>query len=230
MSDYAYKDEVRPDVWRMVPPDGRVIGSVGCGTAALEGRLVAAGREVHGVDVSAEAIAVAAGRITTARVVAPDDWSPFPDESLDGLILADVLEHIPRAWEALARFARAVRPGGWVVLSVPNMRNAEVLLRFAAGGDVPEHRTGIYDATHVQVMSKRRLARWCRAAGLRVERWFDCYDPNGPRRGRFFRLCDLLTARLLHDWFMYEVQGVWRKDPPPAGPRRPASPTPGGNP
>jgi 2-polyprenyl-3-methyl-5-hydroxy-6-metoxy-1,4-benzoquinol methylase len=204
--DYPYGDDVRGDILRMIPPDGRVIGSIGCGYAATEAELVRAGREVHGVDVAAEAIAVAARRLTSARLVAPDDLRPFEPASLDGLILADVIEHIPRAWVALTAYAEAVKPGGWVVISVPNMRSVDVVQRFMIGGDWPEDRTGIFDATHLQNMSKRRLTRWCRTAGLEVEQWFDRYDPNGPRRYRFFRTADLLTLKLFHSWFMYQLQ------------------------
>lgn len=209
--EYPYGDDIRGDVLRMIPADGRIIGSIGCGYGTTEAELVRAGREVHGVDIAPAAIAVAARRLTTARLIAADDLHPFAPASLDGLILADVIEHIPRAWLALAAYAEAVRPGGWVVISVPNMRSVDVVDRFLIRGDWPENPTGIFDATHVQNMSSRRLVRWCRFAGLEVEKWFDRYDPNGPRRYRFFRSVDLLTLKLFHNWFMFQLQVRCRK-------------------
>src|SRR5581483_7885087 len=175
---YVYSDTVRDDILRMIPPDGKTIGSIGCGTAATEAKLVEQGREVHGVDIAEEAIRLAAGRLTSARLISADDRNPFPTASLDGLILADVIEHIPCAWKALASFVEAVRPGGWVVISVPNMRGTEAMYQFLVKGDWPERDIGIFDRTHLQVMSKKRLARWCRDAGLAVEQWFPRYDPN----------------------------------------------------
>ncbi len=62
--DYPYLDIERGDILKMIPPDGRVIGSIGCGYAGTEAKLVAGGREVHGVDISPGAIEVARGRIT----------------------------------------------------------------------------------------------------------------------------------------------------------------------
>src|SRR5262245_56553273 len=118
---YGYLDEVREDILRLIPPDGKVIGSIGCGWGTTEAVLVQQGRQVHGVDISAEAISRAASRLTSARRIEPNDFSPFDPASLDGLILADVLEHIPAAWEALTSYAKAVKPGGWVAISVPNM-------------------------------------------------------------------------------------------------------------
>ena len=208
---YEYPDSIRHDILAMIPEEGKVIGSIGCGTGATEAQLVGKGREVHGVDISAEAINVARARLTSARVIDASDRLPFAEESLDGLILADVIEHIPQAWNALQSFVKAVRPGGWVVISVPNMRSIECVLEFIGRGDWPERPVGIFDATHVQVMTSKRLARWCREAGIPIEKWFDRYDPNGPRRYRFFRTLDLLTLRLLHSWCMYQLQVRCRK-------------------
>lgn len=44
---------------------------------------------------------------------------PFDDGSFAGLVALDVLEHLPSPEGALAEWARVVRPGGLVALSVP---------------------------------------------------------------------------------------------------------------
>ena len=209
---YVYQDIARSDILRMVPPDGHVIGSIGCGYAATELELVKQGRHVHGVDISPEAIERAATRLTSAKVISSNDREPFAVNSLDGLILADVLEHIPRAWSALQHFTRAVKPGGWVALSVPNMRNLHVLRTFWLGGEWPEQPIGIFDETHVQVMSKRRLVRWCGAAGLRVEKWFDRYGPAGPRRELLYKTLDAASLRLFNSWFLFQLQCLCRRE------------------
>ena len=87
---YHYIDMVREDILEMVPAEGQVIGTIGCGRAKTESVLVSQGREVHGVNVSDEAINIAQSRITTARCIESNDRTPFDEESLDGLILADV--------------------------------------------------------------------------------------------------------------------------------------------
>jgi len=211
MSTYHYTDVVRDDILRMIPADGTVVGSIGCGTAASEAVLVKNGRLVHGVDVSAEAVRIAAPRLTTARVISPEDRHPFDNDSLDGLILADVLEHIPAAWEALNSFARTVRVGGWLVISVPNMLYLEALFQFLVKRDWPESSTGIFDRTHIQFMTARRLQRWCEASGLEIERSFRRYDPNGPRRHRASRLLDTMSFGLLREFCTYQIQILCRR-------------------
>jgi 2-polyprenyl-3-methyl-5-hydroxy-6-metoxy-1,4-benzoquinol methylase len=203
---YLYNDLFRQDIYRMIPSDGLVIGVVGCGPANTEARLVKEGRQVHGVDVSREAIEVAATRLTSARVVSSNETSPFEPHSLDGLILADVMEHIPSAWTVLKDYVQMVRPGGWVVISVPNMRYIEALWVFVFGGDWPEHPLGIFDETHLQVMTHKRLARWCQSAGLSLEREYDCYHPGR----RIYPLLDRLTFRVFKSLFNFEIQARYR--------------------
>jgi hypothetical protein len=168
---------------------------------------------VRGVDIGAEDVAMARTRLTSARVIAPADRTPFADDSL---------EHIPEAWTALASYARAVRPGGWVVISVPSMRNVNVIVQFLILGDWPERPLGISDHTNVQPMRRRRLVRWCRGGGLELERWFDRCEEN-PWRGRAGRACDWLTLRLFHQLFTYQWQCRCRKQagPPVSGPPGP---------
>jgi 2-polyprenyl-3-methyl-5-hydroxy-6-metoxy-1,4-benzoquinol methylase len=210
MSDYVYLDEPRPDIRRMIPADGRVIGTIGCGRAATEAQLVSEGREVHGVDVSPEAIEAARERLTSARLVDPSEGSPFEENSLDGLILADVLEHLPTAWLKLKSFVRAVKPGGWVVISVPNNRYVEALMPLLLKGDWPEYPMGIFDQTHIQIMTHKRLDRWCREAGLRKEAEFDLYDFSFLKRN-FYRVINLATFRLFRSFLTFEVQARYRR-------------------
>jgi 2-polyprenyl-3-methyl-5-hydroxy-6-metoxy-1,4-benzoquinol methylase len=209
---YEYLDDFRDDIYRMIPPDGQVVGSIGCGRAATEARLAKDGRTVHGVDVSAQAIETAATRLTTARVITTYDRQPFGVHALDGLILADVLEHLTDAPQALTAFSNMVKPGGWVVVSVPNMRAIEVLWQFVVRGDWPEYPMGIFDATHVQVMTHKRLLRWAAAAGLTFDCWFDSYDFRFWRRN-IYRGLDYVTLRQLRSFFEFEVQARFRKAP-----------------
>ena len=168
------------------------------------------GREVHGVDVSAEAIETARTRLTSARVIDPNDEMPFEENSLDGLILADVIEHLPMAWLRLKSFVRAVKPGGWIAISVPNNRYIEAVWTLAVGGEWPEETMGIFDETHIQVMTHKRLNRWCRAAGLKKEAEFNSYHYT-PIRRQVSRVLHYATFGLLKSFIMTQVQARYRR-------------------
>jgi 2-polyprenyl-3-methyl-5-hydroxy-6-metoxy-1,4-benzoquinol methylase len=203
---YVYDDQVRQDILRMIPSDGKVIASIGCGPAATEAELVRAGREVHGVDVAEAVREIAGPRLTSMRIIRPGEPVPFAENSLDGLILADVIEHIPRAWETLRGFAGLVKPGGWVVISVPNMRNLDAIITYAFRGDWPEEETGIFDGTHVQFMTHKRLERWVRQAGLVVEQWYPRPDPRHPRRTPILRVLNAALLGMLSHVMDFQIQ------------------------
>lgn len=208
---YVYDDHVHESILRMIPTDGKVIGSIGCGSAATEARLVQMGREVHGVDVAQAVYEIAKSRLTSMRIIPPENDQPFEANSLDGLILADVIEHIPFAWNALAKFATAVRPGGWVVISVPNMRNFEAVGTYLVRGDWPENDTGIFDRTHLHFMTHKRLERWASSAGLQIEQWYARPDPRHPRRNRIIKVLNSCALGLFTRIIDYQVQGRFRK-------------------
>lgn len=51
------------------------------------------------------------------------------------------------------------------------MRHIEVLSTFVLKGDWPEKPMGIFDETHIQLMTHKRLRRWATEAGLKFLRY-----------------------------------------------------------
>ena len=77
-------------------------------------------------------------------------------------------------------------------------------------GDWPECRLGIFDETHIQVMTHKRLSRWCSAAGLLRLKWRDCYDYRFIYRN-FYRLLNIFSFKFFRSFFLFEIQGVFVK-------------------
>jgi ubiquinone/menaquinone biosynthesis C-methylase UbiE len=46
----------------------------------------------------------------------------FPSGCFDGIVCLETLEHVPNDVETLAEFYRVMKPGAWLVLSVPIVR------------------------------------------------------------------------------------------------------------
>ena len=58
----------------------------------------------------------------------------FDDSSLDIIVSFDVLEHVPNTEKSLAEFIRCLKPGGFVLISVPFVSNQyETIVRAKIG-------------------------------------------------------------------------------------------------
>ncbi|MFC7327600.1 class I SAM-dependent methyltransferase [Marinactinospora rubrisoli] len=118
------------------PGSGRAL-DFGCGAGRLSNALAAHFDSVVGLDISAPMLAAArrldrsGGRIEFRLHDSPD-LGGFPDAGFDLVYCDLVLQHVPPALARgyLAEFARVVRPGGAVVVGVPDRerRTAKGLL------------------------------------------------------------------------------------------------------
>ncbi len=93
---------------------------VGAGEGAVGARLARSYRYV-GVEPDHEACALARARIEPSggQVICGDVSALDPGAVFDLVCAFEVLEHVERHAEILTAWAERVRPGGWVMLSVP---------------------------------------------------------------------------------------------------------------
>jgi len=99
--------------------EGARILDVGCGLGMYVHRLRAFSDDVHGVDVDAERVAAASQSLPNIRQ-APAEALPYGADTFDLVLLHEVLEHVDDDAAALSEAHRVTRPGGHVVVFVPN--------------------------------------------------------------------------------------------------------------
>ena len=106
-----------------VPLDGRDVADVGSGTGYLLRRIAATSspRSLVGYDTYADITALARHLCPSARFVEQDALAGELAPA-DVVFATEVLEHLWQPADALQRLCAAVRPGGHVVLTVPDGR------------------------------------------------------------------------------------------------------------
>lgn len=139
------------------PSPGSVL-EIGCGAGGTLARIrdTFPAAALTASDIYAEALPYVAERVPGAKVVQMDATAiPFV-EDFDVVVACDVIEHIERDDLALAQMHRAVRPGGGIVLTVPQDP------RLWSAWDELGH--------HQRRYTRDELVRKVRAAGFSVER------------------------------------------------------------
>lgn len=101
-------------------PAGSRVLDLGC-AFGFGTRYLARQFHAFGHDLSAAYIRRARTLVPSALFTSgPADRVPHPDSFFDAVLLLDVLEHVPRQDDVVREIARVLRPGGTLVLSVPN--------------------------------------------------------------------------------------------------------------
>ncbi len=83
----------------------------------------------------------------------------------DVLVFGDVLEHLPDPLAALRSTRSLLRPGGHIVLSVPNVAHGDVRLALLVGR-FPYADLGLLDSTHLRFFTWDTLRTMLRDAGF----------------------------------------------------------------
>ncbi len=175
-----YFRDAKPAFLQLIDPRGLRVLDLGCGGGHNGALLKKAGaREVVGLERDPGAAREARKRLD--RVVECDlgelDPAGLGDQPFDAILASDVLEHLADAEEVLARAVTRLRPGGAVVLSLPNVSNVYVFSQLLLK-TWPRRSSGIFDRTHVRWFAKRDMVRLLQGAGLevlRVEPYFTRY-------------------------------------------------------
>ncbi|MGH2997093.1 MAG: class I SAM-dependent methyltransferase, partial [Gaiellaceae bacterium] len=152
---HELRERLLLDLFLSAGPGPHVLDA-GAGQGSLSAKLAELGFEVTSTDASAAALAVLRERVRGKVFEADVATLPFGNESFDGAVLGEVLEHVEDDRGALSEIARVLRPGGVLAVSVP--ANPKLF----GPSDVW--------AGHVRRYTRPALIDACTSAGFTVER------------------------------------------------------------
>jgi predicted TPR repeat methyltransferase len=155
--------EVAGMIHALMPSGVRVL-DVGCGTGSVT--LIAA--TARGIDV---------------HIGVLDDAYLAGRDKFDVVMSSDVLEHLPAPAELLRLFVAAARPGGLVILSVPNVAHWSVRWNLL-WGRFDYEPVGIMDATHLRWFTESSLRALVESVGLEIVEMRQTAGSDAPPYGR----------------------------------------------
>jgi glycosyltransferase involved in cell wall biosynthesis/ubiquinone/menaquinone biosynthesis C-methylase UbiE len=91
------------------------------------------------------------------------------EQHFDKILLQDVLEHLYQPEKVLADCHRLLKPGGTILISLPNVANITVRLGLLFGQFNYSER-GILDRTHLRFFTRKTARQFIETAGYRIVR------------------------------------------------------------
>ena len=212
-----YYQNERLEMLQFLPPDPRRLVDVGCGNglfgAAVKARYPEC--ETWGVELMADAAQKAAlrnDRIIQSHFETADE---LPEAHFDVVVMNDVLEHMPWPEPALARAKHILRPGGSLILSLPNVQFLLNVLDLVKRNDWEYQDWGILDRTHFRFYTTKSAARLLERNGFQV---VSITGLNAMRPKWYYRLAFRLAPQYFR-WMPYLQFAVVAR---PIGPGAPA--------
>ncbi|HEX3583596.1 MAG TPA: class I SAM-dependent methyltransferase [Thermoanaerobaculia bacterium] len=173
-NDYVHRwssmrGQARIDLLDRIPVTATSLLEFGCGEAPLGAAIKARQKcRVVGVELDPRAVAIARKRIDAIFQGDVREIVSLVHERFDWIVGGDIVEHLDEPWSFLSELRRISKPGGHLLLSLPNLANVSVvndLLR----GRFDYVYMGLTCAGHVRFFTRRSIEDMLHIAGWDVE-------------------------------------------------------------
>lgn len=95
---------------------------------------------------------------------------PFSNDYFDVIIAGDVLEHLIDPWKVIENMTAILKPGGCIIVSLPNIRDIYALYPIFLKGKFEYAERGIFDKTHFRFFCKIDMIKLIEnRGGLKIE-------------------------------------------------------------
>lgn len=156
---------IRADARRQPSKRRYEVLDAGCGIGPLFRWLPAHAFSIQGLDISEEAAAIASRNYDVCRVGQVEEPWPWEGSSVDAVHAGAILEHVVDWHTPLNQANRVLRPGGLLVVSVPNLRYWKEVKRLVCGR-LPQWMCVMQ---HLHAYTPRFLKQLVAIHGFRVE-------------------------------------------------------------
>jgi 2-polyprenyl-3-methyl-5-hydroxy-6-metoxy-1,4-benzoquinol methylase len=180
----GYYSLVRPEILGKVPTKAVKILDVGCGHGNL-GKALKDSRdlEYYGVEVS-EPAEKFLNQICDKYWIGDLEKLNLEDlPNFDCLIVADILEHLSNPWDILKNLVKKLDYDGVAIISIPNIRNLNIIAKLLIKGNWDYEESGILDRTHLRFFTRKSVVSLITSSNLEIVSIASNKDQYGLFRG-----------------------------------------------
>lgn len=166
--------QFRSDIFKLVPKGVTKVLDVGCSNGLLGKEIKDAYQaEVVGIEINQSAANIATNYLDKVligdveKIIYGEELTP---EYFDCIIYGDVLEHLIDPWTLLKKSTGLLKPNGFVVVSLPNIRFFDTFIQIFIRGRWPYRERGIFDKTHLRQFTRKNILELFYGANLTIEK------------------------------------------------------------
>ncbi|WP_353684451.1 methyltransferase domain-containing protein [Thermodesulfovibrio sp. 3907-1M] len=167
-----YYTNIRYDIIELIPrnPNNKIL-EIGCGYGAtlVELKKLKKADYVVGIDIVDMGQKQNLDDFICCDIEEPENL-PFPTNFFDIIICADVLEHLIDPWSTLKKLKKYLKSGGYIISSIPNIREIRTMFTIFLKGDFRYVERGILDKTHLRFFCKKNIINLFNETGFKIER------------------------------------------------------------
>lgn len=201
---------LRPDILKFVKAENNVILDVGCANGTNGGYMLQNNLaiSVYGIEFDKKMAIEAATKNTKIFQGDLNDvvfrMSVLTESpEFDYILFGDILEHLINPEKVLEDLIKNLKPGGKVIISLPNIAHIELLIQVFFRGTWPRNLRGIFDRTHLRWFTRKDAFSMVNNCGLSVfkyERVFRSRDAIGSTFNWKYKLIKWVNK----DWVTFQ--------------------------
>jgi len=165
-----YYETVNRKILGLIPEGCTRFLDVGCAAGALGKEIKRRIPEavVHGIEQNPREARAASEKLDRVFEVDLEEDLSFLGGEYDVILFGDVLEHLVDPWRVLRELVGFLRPGGYAIASIPNIRYYKVVREIVFRGRFTYRSSGVLDSTHLRFFTRREMESLFEKAGLEV--------------------------------------------------------------
>jgi len=164
-ADSGVHEQAIRTIQRHVPPWASIV-DIGAGAGAFSARLTDLGYSVTALDVDVDEWAL--DTVPVRHLDINRGIASSLDRTYDAACVLEVIEHIETPWHLLRELRAVVRPGGWLIISTPNVASFLSRTIFLVSGRFPQFDVPDLEYGHISPMTPCEIGNVAERTGWTV--------------------------------------------------------------